>query len=78
MTLPAGQVADAIEQRLDRLVKRSRGDEDPNIAYLQGIVATRLYFEELLRVVIPITRGGTTDESRLKSRYHGFRWHVDR
>ena len=58
MTLPAGQVADAIEQRLDRLVKRSRGDEDPNIAYLQGIVATRLYFEELLRVVIPITRGG--------------------
>jgi serine protease AprX len=56
MTLPAGQVADAIEQRLDRLVKRSRGDEDPNIAYLQGIVATRLYFEELLRVVIPITQ----------------------
>ena len=56
MTLPAGQVADAIEQRLDRLVKRSRGDEDPNIAYLQGIVATRLYFEELLRVVIPLTQ----------------------
>src|SRR2546425_1122872 len=64
MTLPAGQVAAAIEERLDRLAQRPTGADDPNIAYLQGIVATRLYFEELLRVVIPITKWW--DDKRIK------------
>jgi serine protease AprX len=64
MTLPAGQVAAAIEERLDRLAQRPTGADDPNIAYLQGIVATRLYFEELLRVVIPITQWW--DDKRIK------------
>jgi hypothetical protein len=59
MTRPAGQVAAVIEQRfstLEDLVARRAGDEGPNIAYLQGIVAARLYFEELMRIVVPMTQ----------------------
>jgi serine protease AprX len=46
----ASAVALAIEKRLKRSPK-----DDPNIAFLQGIVAGRLYFREILRVVIPLT-----------------------
>ena len=59
MTLPAGQVADGIEKRfssLKGLAARPAHDKDPSIAYLQGIVAARLNFEELLRIVIPMTQ----------------------
>jgi hypothetical protein len=59
MTLPAGQVAAGIAERfstLKNLVKRAARDEGPNVAYLQGIVAARLHFEELLRIVIPMTQ----------------------
>lgn len=59
MTLPAGQVAAGIAERfstLKHLVKRAARDEGPNVAYLQGIVAARLHFEELLRIVIPMTQ----------------------
>src|SRR5262245_59728056 len=68
MTLPAGQVADSIQERLDLLdlPERPKNAKDADIAYLQGIVAARLCFEELLRVVIPITQWWddkrTTDE----------------
>jgi serine protease AprX len=34
----------------------SRADDDPDIAPLQSFVAARLYFEELLRIVVPLTR----------------------
>lgn len=59
MTLPAGQVADGIEKRfssLKGLAQRPADDKDPSIAYLQGIVAARLNFEELLRIVVPMTQ----------------------
>jgi serine protease AprX len=46
----ASTVALALEDRLDR-----RRKEDPNIAFLQGIVAARLYFHEVLRAVVPMT-----------------------
>ena len=56
MTRAAGEVADGIAKRLEDLTARSADDVDPNVAYLQGIVAARLYFEELLRVVVPMTQ----------------------
>ena len=43
----AGEVAKAISDRVER--------DDANIAYLQGIVAARLDFEEVLLVVVPMT-----------------------
>jgi hypothetical protein len=49
-TQTAGSVAVAIEGRLERSAK-----DDPNIAFLQGIVAARLYFHEILRAVVPMT-----------------------
>jgi serine protease AprX len=56
-TKAAGKVAGQIEDRFStlELPRRAAKDEGPNIAYLQGIVAARLYFEELLRIVVPMT-----------------------
>ena len=50
-TQGAGPVARAID---DRVGERAPGDE-ANISYLQGVVAARLYFEEVLRIVVPMT-----------------------
>jgi serine protease AprX len=56
MLQPAGAVAHIISKRFDTLkFTRKRDDAGPNIAYLQGIVAARFYFPELLRVVVPMT-----------------------
>jgi serine protease AprX len=46
-TQPAGSVATQIAQRIDR--------EGTDVAYLQAIVAARLYFRDVLRVVVPMT-----------------------
>jgi serine protease AprX len=46
-TQPAGSVAAQIAQRIDR--------EGTDVAYLQAIVAARLYFRDVLRVVVPMT-----------------------
>jgi serine protease AprX len=51
MTHASGKVAAAID---DRFIKLKSGT-DPNIAYLQGIIAAHFTFEELLLVVVPIT-----------------------
>src|SRR4051794_21633036 len=52
----AAGVADQISQNLKR-VGRSRGRvEGARIAYLQGIVAAQLYFDEVLRVLVPLTQ----------------------
>ena len=50
-TKTARFVALAIEERLDR----PDGDEDPNVAFLQGVIAAKLHFREILRVVVPMT-----------------------
>jgi serine protease AprX len=56
MTKPAGAVASVIQDRYRILqIGRPRTIEGPNIAYLQGIVAARLFFEEVLRIVVPVT-----------------------
>lgn len=58
-TQAAGPVAVRIAKQINRLnVQRERGQES-QIAYLQGLVAARLFFEELLRVVVPLTQWWT-------------------
>ena len=53
---PAGPVAVSIARRVNQLdLTRTRGQES-QIAYLQGLVAARLFFEELLRVIVPLTQ----------------------
>src|SRR6476660_2500720 len=55
-TAPAGPVAMRIADQVRKAnVKRVKGQE-ARIAYLQGLVAARLFFEELLRVVVPMTQ----------------------
>jgi serine protease AprX len=55
-SVPAGRVANHIAGRMRTFGKRRGPREEPaNIAYLQGVLAARLYFEELMRVVLPIT-----------------------
>lgn len=52
----AGPVAVRIAKRVNQLqLQRQRGQES-QIAYLQGLVAARLFFEELLRVIVPMTQ----------------------
>ena len=56
MLQPAGTVAYVINKRYQTLkFERDKDVDGPNIAYLQGIIAARLYFKELLRVVVPLT-----------------------
>src|ERR1041385_1586003 len=52
---PAGPVAVHISDRIPLLQMPRGPDEASQIAYLQGLVAARLFFSELLRVVIPLT-----------------------
>jgi hypothetical protein len=52
---PAGKVAGLLARRIKELNLRPLKSHDANVAYLQGLVAARLYFEELLRVVVPLT-----------------------
>lgn len=53
---PAGPVAVEIAKQIRKLkLKRQKGQE-AQVAYLQGLVAGRLFFEELLRVVVPMTQ----------------------
>ena len=55
-TRPAGPVAGLISKQVDALkLKREKG-QAAEVAYLQGLVAARLFFEELLRVVVPMTQ----------------------
>jgi serine protease AprX len=49
-TETARSVAIAIEGQLNR-----PATDDPNVAFLQGVVAAKLYFHEILRVVVPMT-----------------------
>ena len=55
-TRPAGPVAGLISKQVDALnLPREKGQQ-AEVAYLQGLVAARLFFEELLRVVVPMTQ----------------------
>ena len=52
MEATAGRVANAIRKGLASRQSRGRA----NIAYLQGIVAAKLFFDEVLAVLVPITQ----------------------
>ncbi len=52
---PAGPVAKAIADRIRALKMKRVKSEESKIAYLQGLVAAKLFFEELLRVIVPMT-----------------------
>lgn len=53
---PAGPVAVEIAKEIRKLKLKRRKNQESHIAYLQGLVAGRLFFEELLRVVVPMTQ----------------------
>jgi serine protease AprX len=55
-TRPAGPVAVQIAERTRELKMRRLKGQEPQVAYLQGLVAARLFFEEVLRVVVPMTQ----------------------
>lgn len=53
---PSGPVAVQIAERLKALgIKRKKGQES-QVAYLQGLVVARLFFEELMHVIVPMTQ----------------------
>jgi hypothetical protein len=54
-TQAAGPVAVKIANRVNQLGMKRAPGQDSQIAYLQGIVAARLFFEELMRVIVPMT-----------------------
>ena len=61
---------------LNELVRGGPEAEDrPNIAYLQGIVAARLTFEEVIRFVLPMTYWWS--ESRIADAMKGYLTNVD-
>lgn len=53
---PSGPVAKEIAARIRKLKMSREKGEESKIAYLQGLVAAKLFFEELLRVVVPMTQ----------------------
>jgi hypothetical protein len=53
---PAGPVAVKIAREIRKLKLGRRKNQESHVAYLQGLVAGRLFFEELLRVVVPMTQ----------------------
>ena len=52
---PAGPAAAAIARKVAELGTRPPNAPETNVAYLQGFVAARLFFPELIRVVVPMT-----------------------
>lgn len=52
---PAGPVAQFIATRIRAMKMKRRETEASKIAYLQGLVAAKLFFEELLQVIVPMT-----------------------
>ena len=61
-TSPAGPVAKRISERIKKMKMEREDDELSKIAYLQGLVAAKLFFEELLRVVVPMTTWWNEDK----------------
>jgi serine protease AprX len=54
-TQSAGRVAKAIADRLELMGVPHPIGQEAHVAYLQGVVAARLFFPEVLRVVVPVT-----------------------
>lgn len=52
---PSGPVAVEIAANIRKLKMKRRKGQEAHVAYLQGLVAGRLFFEELLSVIVPVT-----------------------
>lgn len=52
---PAGPVAIRVADQVQSLKIKRKAGEESQVAYLQGLVAARLFFEELLCVIVPAT-----------------------
>jgi len=52
---PAGPVAVLIADRIGELKLARAPGQEAQVAYLQGLVAARLFFEEVLRILVPMT-----------------------
>ena len=72
---PAGPVAIHIADRIRKLKVERKPGEESKIAYLQGLVAAKLFFEELLRAVVPMTQwwNGAKVQTHLKDYVKGSR-----
>lgn len=53
---PAGPVAVLIAKRIAALGLPREAGQEAQVAYLQGLVAARLFFREVLRVIVPMTQ----------------------
>lgn len=53
---PAGPVAVLLAEQIRKLNLPRGKDQEAQVAYLQGLVAARLFFREVLRVVVPMTQ----------------------
>jgi len=54
-TQSAGPVASRLAARLATFGVPHPPDQEAHVAYLQGVVAARLYFPEVLRIIVPMT-----------------------
>ena len=55
-TQPAGPVAVRIAEQVRELGIDREKDQEAQVAYLQGLVAARLFFEEVVRILVPMTQ----------------------
>ena len=53
---PAGPVARDISERIKTINLRRKKDQEANVAYLQGLIAARLFFREVVRIIVPMTQ----------------------
>ncbi len=53
---PSGPVAVLVAERIRQLALPRKKREEAQVAYLQGLVAARLFFREVLRVIVPMSQ----------------------
>lgn len=72
---PAGRIASSISKRVAAMDLPRKPDEESQVAYLQGLVAARLFFAELLRIVVPMTNWWS--ETKIKEGVNKYSEDVD-
>src|SRR5262249_39551890 len=77
ITVYKGATAIALAAQIyDGMEESAKPEDDPQIAPLQGFVAARLHFKELLTLVVPITKWWS--EKQTQEELEKFRAAVDR
>lgn len=72
MEATSATVASQISEGLKRIERSDDREKRAKVAYLQGIVAAKLYFDEVLRILVPMTQWWTQggNASRLAQEDH--------